>query len=193
VLRVIAGPDGVDTGCPPVAPATGGSDLASRRVAWLTGEEQWSVDDATRAAVQQAVRILDARGVRPMGETSMRLVESFDITTRYWRRSELSGAESQLQLDDWDRYRRAMERRDEFDIVVMPATACVAPPWRAMDEEDFVFTLPASLLGWPAITVPVRASEHDLPAAVQIVARGWHDDLVLAAGRAIEQDSVRTN
>ena len=41
-------------------------------------------------------------------------------------------------------------------------------------------------LGWPAISVPCGNGEHDLPLAVQLVAKPWDEATLLRAARAVE-------
>jgi aspartyl-tRNA(Asn)/glutamyl-tRNA(Gln) amidotransferase subunit A len=48
-----------------------------------------------------------------------------------------------------------------------------------------VFTLPASLTGSPAISLPAGAGAGGLPLAVQLIGRPWEDHRVLAASRAL--------
>ena len=100
-----------------------------------------------------------------------------------------------------------------FDVVVSPATAL--PAFRHGAAEELVlggaYTCLYNVLGWPAGVVPVtrvRAGEESdrpaskdamdraaretergsagLPIGVQVAARPWREDLVLAALRAIE-------
>ncbi len=48
-------------------------------------------------------------------------------------------------------------------------------------------TIPFDLSGSPALTVPFGQSAEGLPIGVQIVGRRWEDDVVLAAGRLLEE------
>ena len=65
--------------------------------------------------------------------------------------------------------------------------ADVAPIARPLRGEDYLFTLPWSLTGWPAISLPAGADPvTGLPVAVQIAAPRCHDLDVLAAARAME-------
>lgn len=181
VLAVIAGPDGRDPGCAPFAAP---EPVARLRVGWNAGGGEWMPSPAVRAAVEQACATLVADGAEVVGEVAQHFDDALDITRRYWHRRELSGAEADQQLVDWDQYRVRMLAADEADVVVMPATADVAPLHRAMEERDYVFCLPASLTGRPAVVVPV-ATDEGLPVAVQIVARPHRDDLALRAARAL--------
>ena len=77
-----------------------------------------------------------------------------------------------------------------------PVAADVAPRRAGIDArrgadgqldltDDFVFTLPASLTGSPALSVPMGHDADGLPLAVQLVGRPWEDATVLAAARAL--------
>ena len=68
---------------------------------------------------------------------------------------QLDGAGVAQQLWDWDRFRRRyLEVVQGIDLLLCPTVAGVAPWRREVTGEDFVFTLPASLTGSPAIPPP---------------------------------------
>jgi Asp-tRNA(Asn)/Glu-tRNA(Gln) amidotransferase A subunit family amidase len=82
------------------------------------------------------------------------------------------------------------------DVLVSPVAADVAPLRAAIDarlgadghvdlSEDFVFTLPASLTGSPALSVPMGVDAAGLPLAVQLIARPWDDARLLAVAGAL--------
>ena len=54
--------------------------------------------------------------------------------------------------------------------------------------DDFVFTLPASLTGSPALVVPAGSDDAGMPLSVQLVGRPWEDHRVLAAGRVVAEE-----
>ncbi|MCB9381768.1 MAG: amidase [Acidimicrobiaceae bacterium] len=193
-LRVIAGPDGVDAGCMPVPlgdPAL--VHIDGLRVAVFLGDGGWAPAPSTCAAVERAASLLADAGALVMAEAlPAHLAESFDITTRYWRRAghdpSLTGVDVDLQLRDWDRFAGRMLRASAaFDVVVGPAVADVAPHHRPLDGEDFVFTLPWSLAGWAAVSLPAGVdAATGLPLAVQIAAPRWHDHVALAVAAHLE-------
>ena len=49
-----------------------------------------------------------------------------------------------------------------------------------------VFTVPASLAGLPAISVPIGLSQNGLPLGFQIIGKRFDENSVLAAGKIIE-------
>jgi amidase len=187
---VIAGPDGIDHACVPVPlgdPVS--TQLRGLRVVVLPDDPRWPTATSTHDAVERAARILERLGVvRSDVALPLDLSESLDITQRYWNRFQQSGADVDRQLRDWDRFSNRMLRASaDVDLVLGPVVADVAPIARPLSGEDYVFTLPWSLTGWPAISLPAGADPATgLPVAVQIAAPRWRDHDVLAAALAIE-------
>ena len=114
------------------------------------------------------------------------LVDALDITERYWNRRLSSGADAEQQLWDWDRFRRSfMQAAEHIDFLLTPTVVDVAPLHRPIIGSDFVFTLPASLTGSPAIAIPVGLDSTGLPLSVQVIGRPWEDQRLLAAARLV--------
>ncbi len=193
-LGVIAGPDGLDPGCMPIPLGDHRSvDLTGLRVGVVTGEGAWAPAESTRAAVEAAVAHLRAAGAISVDDAlPTHLDESLDITQRYWRRAAhdptLTGAAADVQLRDWDRFASRMTRAaPRFDVVIGPVVRDVAPIARPQQGEDYVFTLPWSLTGWPAVSLPAGTDPATgLPLAVQIAAPRWRDHIVLAVAAHLE-------
>jgi amidase len=191
-LRVMVGPDGVDAGCVPVQVGDPAAVHApGMRVAVVEGEGRWLPQPSTLAAVRRAVTALVARGAVVMDHAMpAHLDESLDITGHYWGRRSLSGADIDRHLFEWDRLVGRLTRSaSSFDVVIGPVVADVAPLDRPLTGEDYVYMLPYSLAGWPAISVPAG---HDLstglPLAVQVAAPRWNDHVALAVGSWLQQD-----
>jgi Asp-tRNA(Asn)/Glu-tRNA(Gln) amidotransferase A subunit family amidase len=78
---------------------------------------------------------------------------------------------------------------EEHDVVVMPTAAVLAPP-----VDDFAAYLmllsrnaiPWSFVGFPAISVPCGWVDG-LPVGLQVVAPPDREDLLVAAGKVVEQ------
>jgi aspartyl-tRNA(Asn)/glutamyl-tRNA(Gln) amidotransferase subunit A len=93
----------------------------------------------------------------------------------------------QLLSDDFD---RAFERAD---VIVCPSIP--APAFRVGEKTDDpltmylsdVFTVPASLSGLPAISVPSGLTRGGLPLGIQVLGPRFGEDAVFAAARAFEQ------
>jgi amidase len=172
-LSCIAGPDGLDAGVVPVplvAPAA--VDISQLRIGTVAG----GVPDHVAHAVDQ----LRAAGATSAADAIPDVRdEALDISRRYWTRAQLSGADNATLLWDWDRFRRRMlvATRD-LDALVMPSVTEPAPPWRESIETDYVWQLPWSLTGAPAVVVPA-GSEAGLPLSVQVVGRRFEDHVPL--------------
>jgi amidase len=189
MLSVIAGPDGCDPDCVPIEIAHPASVLAHGLRVAITDDASWQPASSTGDAVGRAVDVLVRLGAVVVEDAlPTHLDESLDITERYWRRAALSGADADRQLRDWDRFSARLTRAASgFDIVLGPVVADVAPLARPLTGEDYVFTLPWSLTGWPAISVPAgNDARTGLPLAVQLAAPRWHEHVVLAAASWLE-------
>ena len=51
-----------------------------------------------------------------------------------------------------------------------------------------VFTVPVSLAGLPAISVPMGLSKNNLPIGFQIIGKSFDEDSVFSAAKIIEQN-----
>jgi len=187
VVAIIAGPDGHDAGVVPVAlqqPSL--TTLREGSFAVLAHDASWPASAAITDAVEHAAAHLASAGLQRVAWAGRWLDDALDITRRYWNRSQLTGAEVARQLWDWDRFRRQyLEAAAHIDLLLSPTTADVAPLHRPITGEDFVFTLPASLTGSPAIAIPLGADDAGMPLSVQVIGRPWEDHRVLAAARLI--------
>ena len=185
-LRVVAGPDGRDAGVAPVPFAAYRDTVRGLRYAVLPPDPSSPVEPAVDDAVARAASALATAGLMPREWSWGWLDEARDVTQRYWDRTRISGTDVALQLWDWDRFRRrSLVQFDDVDVLVTPAAPTVAPPHRKVRTDDFAFTLPASLTGAPAISVPMGLDPAGLPVAVQLIGRPWQDALVLAVARAL--------
>jgi aspartyl-tRNA(Asn)/glutamyl-tRNA(Gln) amidotransferase subunit A len=50
-----------------------------------------------------------------------------------------------------------------------------------------IFTVPASLAGVPAISVPVGVSGHGLPLGLQVIGKMFDEELVVRVGDTLEK------
>jgi len=93
----------------------------------------------------------------------------------------------QLLLKDFE---RAFE---EVDVIVCPTIP--TPAFRLGEKVDDpltmylsdVFTVPASLAGLPAISVPSGLSREELPLGIQVMAPRFGEETLFAAARAFER------
>ena len=138
--------------------------------------------------MEQAGATLAGAGLTRTGWTASWLAEALDVTRRYWARirCELSGQETERLLSDWDSFRRRyLIAAEHIELLLTPTTMATPPLHREIVGDDFVFTLPASLTGSPAVTIPAGRDPSGLPVGVQLVGRPWEDNLVLAAARLL--------
>jgi aspartyl-tRNA(Asn)/glutamyl-tRNA(Gln) amidotransferase subunit A len=111
-----------------------------------------------------------------------------DITQRYWRRHDQTGAEVDLQLRDWDAFRyRYLRGAQHIDVLLTPTTPTAAPPLGAVDVDEFRFTVPASLTGSPAVALPAGSAADGRPLSVQLIGRPWEDHRLLAVAGLLER------
>jgi amidase len=132
-----------------------------------------------------------------------RIDESLAITRAYWARPEsiswktwrpdkpsaLGADDVERSLFEWDRLRCAfLGYMQAFDVIVCPAAPCAAPAVGKYGNDDYIYTLPFSLTGYPCVVVRAGTSGDGLPIGVQIVARPWCDHVALACARLIERE-----
>lgn len=82
---------------------------------------------------------------------------------------------------------------EDVDLLILPPTPAPAPPARLthalsgdfFDQGDvFRFTLPFTLTGQPALTLPCGFSRLGLPLAFQLIGRPFEEETALRAGMA---------
>ena len=95
---------------------------------------------------------------------------------------------------------RVAEVFERVDILLAPATPCVAPvlgtDWLELGGERLparaslgLLAQPLSCIGVPVVTVPVwgaSAAHPGLPIGVQVIAAPWREDLALRVARRLE-------
>jgi amidase/aspartyl-tRNA(Asn)/glutamyl-tRNA(Gln) amidotransferase subunit A len=97
--------------------------------------------------------------------------------------------------------RQAAASFAEVDVLIAPATPCVAPvigtEWLDIAGQRLparasmgLLTQPVSCIGLPVCTVPVWGLHEHLPIGVQLIAAPWHEARVLRAAQALSQAGV---
>ncbi|HEV2667402.1 MAG TPA: amidase [Blastocatellia bacterium] len=78
----------------------------------------------------------------------------------------------------------------DYDVILCPAAPFPAPLHEATEEDQFIAVLshamPYGLTGWPAAVARAGSTPEGLPVGVQIVARPWREDIVLAVAQRLE-------
>lgn len=97
-------------------------------------------------------------------------------------------------------YRAQMlELFKNVDVILAPATPCVAPKIGQttfmLDGEELplrpnigIYTQPISFIGLPVVAVPVPLDP--MPVGVQVIAAPWREDIALRVAYALEQTGV---
>jgi aspartyl-tRNA(Asn)/glutamyl-tRNA(Gln) amidotransferase subunit A len=115
-----------------------------------------------------------------------------NVAAKLQRALQVTDAQVTRAARERERYREQVAAAMEgLDLLLTPTLAMVAPPAGVGDlvlrEELLRFTLPWNAVGAPALALPCGSAELGLPASVQLVGRPGADELVLAAGRALEE------
>ncbi|HVH64024.1 MAG TPA: amidase [Candidatus Dormibacteraeota bacterium] len=186
-LRVMAGPDGIDSGVVPVSVRRRTPLLDGLRVAWYADDGLAKPTSSVATTVREAARALSEAGCSLTEERPPALGEARQVTLAYWGTKRM---DHDRMLRRWDTFRTAlMQFMNRFDVVLCPVAPDVAPLYRAAvkPEHQFSYTLPYSLSGNPCVVVRAGTSKEGLPVGVQIVARNFQDGLALRAAHAIER------
>ncbi len=106
-----------------------------------------------------------------------------------------------LQTRHWY-HEQVMKMFESVDVVVAPATPCVAPKigekilnirgeQQALRPNLGYFTQPISAIGLPSCVVPTLNDETGLPIGVQIIAAPWREDLCLRVAKTLEDKGFK--
>jgi AtzE family amidohydrolase len=222
------GPDRDDAACTtlpaePVTPSLA-RDIGYLRVAIAGGYFQKNIFPEAVEAVARIARVLGATRTVEIPEAARARAAAYVITTtegaslhldRLRKRAGdfdpavrdrlLAGAMIPAPLVDraqkfrrWFRA-RVLELFETVDVILAPATPCVAPK---LGQVNFVLdgvempvranigihTQPISFIGLPVVAVPVPL--EPMPIGVQIIAAPWREDIALRVAHALERIGV---
>ena len=222
------GPDADDAACSP-RPAEPVSalleqDIGGLRVAIAGGHFQTNLFAEAKEAVARVAKALGTTAVVEIPEAARARAAAYVITTcegaslhldRLRRRPDdfdpavrdrlLAGAMVPGALVDraqkfrrWYRA-RVLELFNSVDVIIAPATPCVAPK---LGQVNFVLdgvelpvranigihTQPISFIGLPVVAVPIPLDP--MPIGVQIIAAPWREDIALRVAHALERAGV---
>ena len=128
-------------------------------------------------------RLLDAAGtteVHPL------------LKNRFLGSVPISVSEYTALMTRLDRLRSAMVSFiADYDFIVSPANAFPAAPHGQVfaGGDGFTYSRIFNLTGWPAIVIRGGTSPEGLPIGVQVAARPWREDVVLAVAAHLERVS----
>jgi aspartyl-tRNA(Asn)/glutamyl-tRNA(Gln) amidotransferase subunit A len=222
------GPDPDDAACTtrPVEPVASilTQDIGNLRIAIAGGYFQKSVFAEAVEAVARVAKGLGVTQTVEIPEAARARAAAYVISTtegaslhldRLRRRPDdfdpavrdrlLAGAMVPASLVDraqkfrrWYRA-RMLELFTSVDVIIAPATPCVAPK---LGQTNFVLdgvelpvranigihTQPISFIGLPVVAVPVPL--EPMPIGVQIIAAPWREDIALRVAYALERSGV---
>jgi amidase len=207
-LRIIAGPDGLDTHVPPVPwhdlrrPKVG-----ELRIAWSTEFPESSTQDeigamvesvaqklaGEGAAVRETMPDVDPRHQYNLGEEIFDLLAGTFSVEPTAPSEEASIASGNREHSSLEAYLVALERRDEvmraweeffseWDAVILPAGTNTAERHGEESTEpsqEYPYALSA-VSGCPMVIIPAGVDRQGLPFGLQVLGRRWHDERLLA-------------
>jgi AtzE family amidohydrolase len=222
------GPDADDAACStrPIEPVTSvlTQDIGGLRVAIAGGYFQKNVFPEAVEAVARVAKALGATRTIEIPEAGRARAAAYIISTtegaslhldRLRKRPNdfdpavrdrlIAGAMVPAPLVDraqkFRRWYRAqvLELFKSVDVIIAPATPCVAPKLGQvmfnLDGVDLpvranigIHTQPISFIGLPVVAVPVPL--EPMPIGVQIIAAPWREDIALRVAHALEQSGV---
>ncbi len=207
-LRVISGPDGLDSEVPPVPwRETGPVELAGLRVAYAPGfppsvaAEIRAGTDALAAVLDEERVIVEDRLPDPDLARQGRLVDELSAMLAFAVEAPAPGPDEPGSRPLWD-YLAALDRRDEFmagwdrffagcDVLLAPAMPVCAWPVddEPADDSPQAQAMAALMLsqasGCPMVVIPAGTDSNGVPFAVQLVGPRWQDERLLAIAEAI--------
>jgi amidase len=198
-LRLIAGPDGIDTDVPPVPwrdPAA--IEIRNLRIAYSSAFPGSTTQDEIHAAVEDMARELTRQDA-----TVEERLPDVDLRRQYELGEDLFGLVASAFEEDaehcsLDAYLAALDRRDEmitawdeffanWDALVAPAgtrTAERHEEWDPEPSEEYPYRLSA-LSGCPMVVIPAGVDSQELPFGLQILGRRWDDERLLAVAELL--------
>ena len=212
-LRIIAGPDGLDTHVPPVSwrdlePST----LRDLRIAWSSQFSESSTQDEIRTVLEGVVRELAAEGAMveecmpdvdlrhqyELGEKLFDLIAgTFPVESTVF--SEQASVASKVEHSSLEAYLMALDRRDEvmraweqflgdWDVLIMPAGTNTAERHdeETSEPEEYPYALSA-VSGCPMVVIPVGVDQQGLPFGLQIIGKRWDDERLLDIAESLSE------
>ncbi len=211
-LRLLVGPDRLDTHIPPVSwrdPVR--SEVRDLRIAWSTDFPGITTQEEIRTATENVVRELSTAGAtvkEGMPDVDVALqyelgVELFGLLAGTFSAEHTAFSESTDDASEenspLEAYLMALGRRDgvmrtwdgffdDWDALILPAGTNTA---ERHDEElsapheypDFL----SAVSGCPMVVVPAGVDRQGLPFGLQIIGRRWSDERLLGIAESVSE------
>ena len=211
-LRIIAGPDGLDTHVPPVVwRDLERPKMADLRIAWSSESPGSETQEEIRTAVESLIRELAGGGA--IVEQSMPDVnlihqyelgeELFDLLAGTFPEEPTAFSEeasvTPKEHDSLEAYLTALHRRDQmirawnefftgWDVLIMPAgTSTAARHGEELTvQQEYPYAISA-VSGCPMVVIPAGVDDQGLPFGLQILARRWDDERLLGIAESVSE------
>lgn len=201
-FRILSGPDGLDHTAPPV-PLVAGPEkpLEKLKVRWYSQHPEHVLHPEIEQALLDAVQKLEKQEVQIEQCRPPLLEQVMPITQQYWQTAEsrsadlwdpwestpLTGDQLGALYFQWDHFRRTWLRwMKDADLILCPVSDLPAQP-HDVPSGSVAYTATYSLLGWPALSVPVGFTKEGFPVGLQVVGKPWREDQVFQLTRALIQ------
>jgi amidase len=87
---------------------------------------------------------------------------------------------------------KLLEQMEEYPVILAPVCTVTAPHHHTLRGQELHSAMSPSsafnLLGMPALAVPAGKSRSGMPIGVQLIARPWEEQLLLATGIRLERE-----
>jgi amidase len=215
-LRVLAGPDGLDTHVPPVPwHELRQPEVHKLRIAWSSEFPESSTQDEIRTAVEAVARELIGAGAtakETMPEVDLKHQyelgdELFDLVAFTFSADPSVFSEEGSETSEYgeqsplEAYLIALDRRDEliraweaffadYDVLMVPAGTDTAPRHGEQSSDpsplDYPYALSA-VSGCPMVVIPAGIDRQGLPFGLQVLGRRWDDERLLATAKLLSE------
>lgn len=215
-LRLLAGPDGLDTHVPPVpwrAPEL--PEAHNLRIAWSSTFPESSTQDEIRTVVQDVAQRLTGAGAavgEAMPDVDLRHQyylgeEIFDLLavtfsaepTAFSEEASVASGNGEQSLL-LEAYLMALERRDEvmraweeffsrWDALILPAgtnTAELHGEEPTEPSQEYPYALSA-VSGCPMVVIPAGVDNQGLPFGLQVLGKRWGDERLLDIAESLSE------
>ena len=211
-LRIIAGPEGLDTHVPPVpwrdleCPRTD-----KLRIAWSPEFPGSDTQHEIRTAVESLVRELAEGGaiveqsmpdVNPMHQFALG-EELFDLLAGTFSEEPTAFSEeasvASKEHDSLEAYLMALDRRDQvirawdeffarWDVLIVPAGTRTAERHgeEPTEAQEYPYALSA-VSGCPMVVIPAGVDGRGLPFGLQVIGKRWDDERLLGIAESLSE------
>ncbi len=209
-LRIIAGPDGLDTHVPPVPWCDlEQSKMGDLSIAWSSEFPGNDTQAEIRTAVERVTGQLAERGAtveQSMPDANLILQyelgeELFDLLAATFPEEPTAFSEeasvASNEHDSLEAYLTALHRRDDVmraweeffadrDVLIMPAGTRTAELHgeELTEPQEYPYVLSA-LSGCPMVVVPAGVDRQGLPFGLQIIGKRWDDERLLSIAESV--------